>query len=236
MTADVTAGTGGRDEQKRAAGERAASFVASGMTVGLGTGSTAVHAIRGIAALLTSGALTDIRGIPTSSASETLARELGIPLTSLEEHPTVDLTIDGADEVDPELNLIKGAGGALFREKVVAQASLREVIVVDASKPSPQLGTHSTLPVEVVQFGWKPEADYLEDLGAEVAVRVGSDGRPFATDEGNWILDCAFGPLEHLDRLDLQLSRRAGIVEHGLFLGLATDLLVASAEGVEHRT
>ena len=159
-----------------------------------------------------------------------------VPLTTLSEHPVVDLTIDGADDVDGDLDLIKGAGGALWREKMVAQASVREVIVVDHTKPSPQLGTHAVVPVEVAQFGWRPEAEYLDDLGADVTIRRGADGAEFVTDEGNWILDCGFGPIADPARLAARLDRRAGIVEHGLFLGLATDLLVAGPDGVEHRT
>ena len=225
-----------RDEQKRAAGERAAEWVESGMVVGLGTGSTAIHAINRIGDLLRTGALRDVVGIPTSRASAEAATALGIPLTTLAEHPVVDLTIDGADEVDPALNLVKGGGGALLHEKVVAQASTREVIVVDDAKPSPCLGTLHALPVEVLPFGSRPEADYLDDLGAEVVLRRGVDGRPFVTDEGNWILDAAFGPIADPERLAARLAARAAVVEHGLFLGLATDLLVASATGVEHRT
>jgi ribose 5-phosphate isomerase A len=225
-----------RDALKQAAGERAADWVEPGTVVGLGTGSTAVFAIRRIGERVRSGELGDIVGIATSSASEALAREVGIPLTTLAEHPVVDLTIDGADEVDPDLNVIKGAGGALLREKIVAQASLREVIVVDEEKLSPVLGTNHALPVEVVQFAWKTEEEYLADLGAEVNVRRGADSGVFVTDEGNWILDCTFPPIANLQRLSDQLSRRAGVVEHGLFLGLATDLLIASDAGVEHRT
>jgi ribose 5-phosphate isomerase A len=225
-----------QDDRKRAAGETAAGWVESGMVVGLGTGSTAVHAIRAIAARLADGTLADVIGVPTSVVSEREAVAVGIPLGTLTDHPVVDLTIDGADEVDPDLNLVKGAGGALWREKMVAQASLREVIVVDDSKPSEALGTTAVVPVEVAQFGWKPEADYLDDLGAGVVVRGSSSGEPFVTDEGNWILDCAFGPIADPVRLAAHLDRRAGIVEHGLFLGLTTDLLIASASGVEHRT
>src|SRR4249920_3886073 len=225
-----------RDALKQAAGERAVDWIASGMVVGLGTGSTAIHAIRRIAALIQSGELRDVLGVPTSTASEASARELGIPLTTLGEHPVVDLTIDGADEVDPELNLIKGGGGALLHEKVVAQASLREVIVVDETKLSPLLGSSHALPVEIVPFAWRPEEEYLADLGADVNVRRGADNDVFVTDEGNWIMDCTFAPIQDLQRLSDRLARRAGIVDHGLFIGLATDLLVAGSHGVEHRT
>ncbi len=225
-----------RDELKQAASERAVDWVESGMVVGLGTGSTTLFAIRRIGARLQSGDLQNVLGIPTSSASEALAKEVGISLTTLAEHPVIDLTIDGADEVDPALNLIKGGGGALLREKVVAQASLREIIVVDSAKLSPTLGSQRALPVEVVQFAWRPEEEYLADMGAEVNMRRGDDNNVFVTDEGNWILDCTFPPIEDPQRLSTQLARRAGIVEHGLFLGLATDLVVASDEGVEHRS
>ena len=147
--------------------ELAAGWVESGMVVGLGTGSTAVHAIRAIGARIERGDLTEVVGIPTSRASEAEAIVHNVPLTTLAERPVVDLTIDGADEVDGALDLIKGAGGALWREKMVAQASVREVIVVDHTKPSARLGTHSSLPVEVAQFGWRPEAEYLDDMGAD---------------------------------------------------------------------
>jgi ribose 5-phosphate isomerase A len=222
-------------EQKRAAAERAVEWVESGMTVGLGTGSTAIWAIRGVGVALQDGRLRDVVAVPTSNESERNARELGIPIVTLADHPVVDLTIDGADEVDPVLNLIKGHGGALLREKVVAQASRREVIVVDDSKPSPRLGTKMTLPVEVIQFAAAIERNHLESLGATVVTR-GGDATPFVTDEGNWILDCDFGPIDDPERLSAQLHARAGIVEHGLFLGLATDLLTATASGVEHHS
>ena len=225
-----------QDEQKQAAGELAASWVEPGMVVGLGTGSTAVHAIRGIGARIADGQLHGVLGIPTSKASEAEAIAAGIELTNLGENPVVDLTIDGADEVDPNLDLIKGGGGALWWEKMVAQASVREVIVVDESKLTPQLGGRIALPVEVAIFGWRPEAEYLDDMGAGVAVRRAGGGAEFVTDEGNWILDCAFPPIGDAARLAGMLSRRAGIVEHGLFLDLATDLLVATPNGVEHRT
>jgi ribose 5-phosphate isomerase A len=172
--------------------------------------------------------------VPSSLQIEAEARRLGIPLTTLDEHPVVDLTIDGADEVDPDLNLIKGGGGALLREKIVAQASRREIIVVDESKLSPALGARWAVPVEVVPFGWRSQAAYLESLGAQPILRLNSDGTPFTTDQGNLILDCDFGPISQPAQLAARLSERAGIVEHGLFLGLATDVIVAGVEGVRH--
>jgi ribose 5-phosphate isomerase A len=219
---------------KQQAAEKAVEFVESGMVVGLGHGSTAVFAVRRIAELLQGGELKNILGVPCSTQVEAEARQLGIPLTTLEEHPVIDLTIDGADEVDPNLNLIKGAGGALLREKIVAQASLREIIVVDESKLSPALGTQRALPVEVAPFGWRAQATYLESIGARVSVRQANKEMSFKTDQGNLILDCTFGPIEQPALLGAALSEHAGIVEHGLFLGLATDVIVGGSQGVRH--
>ena len=221
---------------KQQAAERAVEFVESGMVIGLGHGSTAIFAIRRIAELLKAGALKAILGVPCSAQVEAEALQLGIPITTLEEHPVIDLTIDGADEVDPNLDLIKGAGGALLREKIVAQVSLREIIVIDESKLSPALGTHRALPVEVTPFGWRAQATYLESIGAKVSVRQTETGTFSKTDQGNLILDCTFGPIEQPALLGTALSERAGIVEHGLFLGLTTDVIVGGAEGIRHLT
>jgi len=221
---------------KQAAAERAVDLVQSGMVVGLGTGSTAIFATRRIGALLRAGTLRDITGFPTSKATEDEARRLGIPLLGEELPRAIDLTIDGADEVDPSLNLIKGGGGALLREKIVAEASRREVIVVDESKLSPVLGTRWALPVEVIPFGWRSQARYLEALGSQPTVRGNGSGKPFRTDQGNLILDCSFGPIGHPQALAERLAARAGIVEHGLFIGLATDLIVAGKDGIRHVT
>ncbi len=219
---------------KRDAAERAVSLVESGMIVGLGTGSTAIFATRRISELLESGALRDIVGVPTSAASENAARRLGVPLLDREWSGTIDITIDGADEVDPALNLIKGGGGALLWEKIVAQSSRREVIVVDESKLSTRLGTRWPVPIEVVAFGWRSQSDFIESLGGAASLRA-EEGRPFETDEGNYVLDCAFGPIADVSALGDRLAGRAGIVEHGLFVGLATDLIVAGEGGIEHR-
>jgi ribose 5-phosphate isomerase A len=205
------------------------------MVVGLGTGSTAIFAVRRIGALLREGRLRDVAGVPTSSAVGAEARRLGIPL-ELDGARAIDLTIDGADEVDPDLELIKGGGGALFHEKIVAQASRREVIVVDETKLSPRLGTRWAVPVEIVPFVWQSQARFLEALGARVTPRRGADGKFFTTDEGNWILDCAFGPIASPHELAVHLDARTGIVEHGLFIGLATDVIVAGAAGIRHLT
>jgi ribose 5-phosphate isomerase A len=222
------------EDLKRRAAEAAVELVRPGMVIGLGHGSTARYALLRLAELVKAGTLWDLVGVPCSTQVEGEARRLGIPLTTLDEHPELDLTIDGADEVDPELNLIKGGGGALLREKIVAQASRREVIVVDEGKLSPALGTRSPVPVEVVPFGWKTQARYLEALGAQVALRAGPDGAPARTDQGNLILDCRFGPIAQPEALARRLEGRAGIVGHGLFLGLATDLIVAGRDGVRH--
>ncbi len=217
---------------KRAAAEQAVLAVQSGMVVGLGHGSTTVFAIRRIGEWLKEGRLRDVRGVPCSSRVRADADRFGVPLVSLEEEPALDLTIDGADEVDERLNLIKGGGGALLREKVVAQASRREIIVVDETKLSPALGNRSALPVEVVRFAERPEREFLESLGARVTLRQGEDGRPFLTDQGNVILDCDFGPTEDPNGLANRLEARAGIMAHGLFLGLASEVLVGVPGGV----
>jgi ribose 5-phosphate isomerase A len=221
---------------KQQAAERAVDLVRSGMVVGLGTGTTSVFAIRRVGQLLRTGQLRDVVGVPTSLAVEREAREWGIPTRELEGGRDVDITIDGADEVDPALDLIKGHGLALLREKVVAQASRREVIVVDQSKLSPRLGSRSALPVEVVRFGWRAQVGFLESLGASVEVRAGADGTPLLTDQGNLVLLAALGPIESPTQLADRLAARAGVVAHGLFLGLATDLIVAGPAGIEHRT
>lgn len=229
-----TAGDG-RARYKQQAAERAVELVRSGMIVGLGTGSTALFAIRRIGELLAAGILSDLVGVSTSAASAAEAGRLGIPLLGDDWAGEIDLVIDGADEVDPRLDLIKGGGGALLREKIVAQASRRRVIVVDDSKLSPLLGSRRSVPVEVTRFGWRAQQYYLESLGARVAPRAAPGGL-FLTEAGNLILDCTFGPLAAPGRLAAQLAARAGILEHGLFLGFATDLVVAGAEGVVHRT
>jgi ribose 5-phosphate isomerase A len=210
------------------------AFVRSGMIVGLGAGSTAVLAVRSLGEKLAQGALWDIRGIPCSREIEAEARRVGIPLTTLEDDPMIDLTIDGADEVDPALNVIKGGGGALLREKIVAQASRREIIVVDESKLSPALGTHWAVPVEVIPFGWRTQAAYMESLGGRPVLRSAGKDDPFLTDQGNFILDCAFGPIRDPAGLAAQLNARTGIVAHGIFMGLASDVIVAGTGGITH--
>ncbi len=206
------------------------------MVLGLGSGSTAAFVLERIAELLESGNLKNIVGIPSSSQTEQLARSLGVQLASLDDHSTIDLTIDGADEVDPDLNLIKGHGGALLREKMLAQASRREIIVVDDSKLSPALGTKSRLPVEVIPFGWRSQIGYLESLGARVTVRKTASGDLYRTDQENLILDCDFGRIPEPVRLADRMKQRAGIVEHGLFIDCASEVIVAGKRGIRHLT
>ena len=216
---------------KQHAAEKAVEFVESGMIVGLGHGTTAIWATRKIAELLKSKQLTNILAVPCSAQTEAEARQLGIPLTTLESHPAIDLTIDGADEVAPNFNVIKGGGGALLREKIVAQATKREIIVVDESKLSPVIGTKWAVPVEVIPFGYVSQKVYLEGLGATVSIRQKADGTTFYTDQGNIILDSNFGAISDPSDLAEQLKGRTGIVEHGLFIRLVSDVIVAAASG-----
>lgn len=219
---------------KQAAAIQAANLVESGMIVGLGTGSTALHAIRRLAERIARGELRELLAIATSTGSDAEARRLGIPLMADSLPHAIDLTIDGADEVDPAFNLIKGGGGALLREKIVAQASQRLVIVVDESKLSPRLGTHFPVPVEVLPFGLDAHFRYLETLGARPIVRQTAGGAPFQTDNGHLIIDCQFGPIAQLEQLATALANRAGLVEHGLFLGMTNEILVGGPNGVRH--
>jgi ribose 5-phosphate isomerase A len=219
---------------KQQAAEKAVEFVQSGMIVGLGHGTTAVWAVRHLADLLHAGTLRDVLGVPCSHQVEIEARELGIPLTTIEEHPIIDITIDGADEIAPNLDVIKGGGGALMREKIVAQCTRREIIIADESKLVSALGTHWAVPVEVIPFGYGSQANYLESLGAEIKMRKNADGSPFKTDQGNYILDCNFGPIENPAELADKLKRRTGVVEHGLFIRLATDAIIAGSDGIRH--
>jgi len=214
---------------KRKAAEAALAYVKPGMVLGLGTGSTARFFLDGVARLVREG--VDLKGVPTSFATADAAKELGIPLTSLEERPSVDLCVDGADEVDPKLDLIKGLGGALFREKIVAAASKRFIVIVDASKLVPRLGTKAPVPVEVHPFGWKTAAAALEGLGATVELRR-RDAETVRTDNGNNLLDARFGPIKAPSKLAARIAAIPGVVGHGLFLGMADAVLVASDEGV----
>jgi ribose 5-phosphate isomerase A len=217
---------------KQRAAEAAMKFVRSGMIVGLGTGSTADQFLQALSSAIQAGTVRDIRGVPTSRQSERRAEALGIPLGTLAQFPRPDVTIDGADEVAPNLDLIKGLGGALLREKIVAQNSRQLVIIADASKSVTKLGTHSMLPVEVVPFAHEVQEAFLRSLGAMPALRRTADGTAFVTDNGNYIYDCRFpNGIDQPEALETSLRLRAGVVETGLFLGLATVALVADENG-----
>lgn len=212
---------------KQVAGSHAASYVEDGMTVGLGTGSTAYFAIASLGARVAEG--LSIRGIPTSRQSHDLALKFGIPLTDLGESPVVDVTIDGADEVDPAFNLTKGGGGALLREKIVAAASTLEIIVADVSKMKSTLGVFP-LPVEVVVFGWQATERCLADLGCSSS-RRSTEGEPFLTDNGNYVIDCPFGTIPDPPSLEARINAIPGVIACGLFCGLTDRVLVGKTNG-----
>jgi ribose 5-phosphate isomerase A len=217
---------------KRKAAERAADFLDGVRVLGLGTGSTAAHFAEVIAERRGAGELADLIAVPTSVQTQRLAEKLGIPLSTLAEHGRLDLTVDGADEVDPNLDLIKGHGGALTREKIVACASTRMVVIVDESKIVKRLGERFTVPVEVVQFGWQVTCDRLTELGATWALRE-TDTGPYVTDQGNYIVDCGFGEaLAEPRPIALAINNVPGVVEHGLFLDIADHVVVAAESGV----
>ena len=222
---------------KQRAGEAAMAFVRDGMAVGLGTGSTTRYFIDALGAALREGRLKNIRGVPTSIRSEEQARQLGIPLTTLAETPRLAVAVDGADEVDPRLDLVKGLGGALLREKIIAQAADVFVVIADSSKDVSRLATKAPLPVEVVPFAHEAQVPFFRSLGAEPALRRSADGQaPYVTDNGNYIYDCRFPDgIEDPHALADALRRRAGIVETGLFLGIASVVLLAGTDRVEER-
>ena len=218
---------------KREAGEAAAALVEPGMRLGLGTGSTVRYTIEAIGRKMARGELRDVVGVPTSEASDALARSLGIPLASLAELPRLDLCIDGADEVSPELDLIKGLGAALLREKIVAAASERLAIVVDEGKCVSRLGSRAPLPVAVLPFGWQSHLPFLTALGALPELRRDAAGAIVVTDDGLYLLDCRFADgIADPVALELALAMRPGIVESGLFLNMCERVFVAGAEGV----
>ena len=217
------------DQQKEAAARASLRFVKDGQVVGLGTGSTAAYFIQLLGQQIKNG--LRIRGIPTSVHSGEVATSLGIPLTTLDECQQIDVTVDGADEVDPQLRLIKGGGGALLREKIVASATKQYVIITDATKRVPVLGKFP-LPVEVIKFAQTLVTKKIEALGAAVALRRDAAGKPYLTDETNHILDCRFGQIPDADALARQLSDMPGVVEHGLFIGMASVVLVANGSEI----
>jgi ribose 5-phosphate isomerase A len=221
-----------RDQLKRAAALRAIEEIEDGMVVGLGTGSTAAFVVEGLAARVTAG--LRVVGIPTSERTAAQARRLGIPIATFAEHQRLDLTIDGADEVQlGTLDLIKGLGGALLREKIVAAASDRLIIVVDQEKLVDQLGEHTPVPVEVTQFGWQATAFALAKLGCVPERRYATGEQPYLTDGGNHILDCRFGPLADPGVIEQNIAMTVGTVENGLFVGRTSVVVVASMTGVE---
>jgi len=212
------------DQEKEAAARASLKFIQDGQIVGLGTGSTAAYFIKLLGEQVKDG--LRIRGIPTSDRSHDLAMSLGIPLTTLDEYQEIDVTVDGADEVDPQLRLIKGGGGAALREKIVASATKQLVIVADASKQVKRLGKFP-LPVEVIKFAEALVAKRIRALGAEVKTRLDASGKPYLTDENNHILDCSFGEIADPDGLARTLSEMPGVVEHGMFIGMASVALFA---------
>lgn len=214
--------------QKRLAARWAADQVTDGMVVGLGTGSTAVMAVQRIAERVREG--LSVTGVATSIATDHLARSLGISMGGLDDSPQLDIAIDGADEVDPQLNLIKGLGGALLREKLVELTAKELTVIVDESKPVPVLGSRSPIPVEIVPFGWRRTLARVEALGCRAIPRMDGAGL-WQTDGGHYILDCRFGPLAEPAALANRLKTLPGVVEHGLFLGLATRVVIGKADG-----
>jgi len=220
------------EKLKRLAAKYAVDMVQSGMILGLGHGSTTRHAVDILGERVNSGALQGIIGVPTSEYTMAQAKSLGIRLATLVEQPVLDMAIDGADEVDPDLNLIKGLGGALLREKIVESAAQRLVVIVDESKLVKRLGTRGPLPVEVTQFAWEAHRRWLESLGCRAELRREADGEPFVTDNSNYIIHCTFPEgISDPVALGRTLTEHPGILEHGLFLGMATDVVVAGVAG-----
>jgi ribose 5-phosphate isomerase A len=217
------------DLEKEAAARASLRFIQDGQVVGLGTGSTAAYFIQLLGEQVKNG--LRIRGIPSSDRSREQAASLGIPLTTLDECQQIDVTVDGADEVDPQLRLIKGGGGALLREKIVASATRQYVIITDATKRVPVLGKFP-LPVEVIKFAQAVVKKRIEALGAAVELRRDAAGKLYLTDENNYILDCRFGQIPDADGLARKLSAMPGVVEHGLFIGMASVVLVAEGSEV----
>jgi ribose 5-phosphate isomerase A len=220
------------NDLKRAAALRAVEYVRDGMSVGLGTGSTAQYAVRELGRRVREDGLK-IRGVPTSDRTADLGSEVGIPLTTLEACPRLDITIDGADElVLNTLDAIKGMGGALLHEKIVALATEEEILILDESKVVSRLGDHTSVPVEVVSFGWNRTRDALHALGCDPVLRLADGREHFITDSGNLLLDCRFPPIEDPYTLAYEIKAITGVVDHGLFLGIARRAIVAGASGI----
>jgi ribose 5-phosphate isomerase A len=220
------------DRLKAAAAAVAAALAEDGMIVGLGSGSTAALAVSILGRRVSDG--LRIIGIPTSEQTDREARRLGIPRSTLAEHDHIDITIDGADQVEVgRLSLLKGRGGALLREKIIASASEQLIIVIDETKLVDRLGVQGAVAVEVVPFAWQAAARKLQSLGASLARRTTREGQPFITDGGHYILDCAFGAIDDPEHLQRQLDGTIGVVEHGLFLGMASRVIVGGSQGVQ---
>jgi ribose 5-phosphate isomerase A len=222
-----------QDRLKKAAAEAAVQLVEDGMVVGLGSGTTAALFVQALAQRIAHDRLR-IAGIPTSLDTEQQARALKIPLATFAEQSQIDLTVDGADEiVERSLALIKGHGGALLREKIVASISQRMAVVADETKMVDRLGSLAAVPVEIVPFGWEATERKLRDLGAHPSMRLTADRKPYVTDGGHYIMNCAFGPMDDPNEIAQQLDHVVGVVEHGLFLGFATEAIVAGRGGLQ---
>jgi ribose 5-phosphate isomerase A len=220
------------EQLKQKAGEEAAKRVMNGQRIGLGTGSTVRYFLEALGRRLAEGDLSDIVGVPTSERTETLARSLNIALTTLEETPLLDLCVDGADEVDPQINLIKGLGGALLREKIVASAGQYFIVIIDKAKLVKKLGQNCPVPVEVLPFGWNIAAEQIKAIGGSPVLRT-ENASPYKTDQRNHILDCHFGAIESPEDLGRQLDSFPGVLGHGLFLGSADEVIIGTPDGVE---
>jgi ribose 5-phosphate isomerase A len=219
-----------KEELKKLAGEKAVAYIEDGRIIGLGTGSTVGYTLRKLGKLVREG--LKIKGIPTSIHTQRIAKEEKIPLTTLEENPVIDVTIDGADEVDSNLNLIKGGGGALTREKVIAYNSKKVIIVIDDSKIVKALGIDFPLPVEVVKFAWTSTKKTLEKFGCNVDLRKIMEDDPFITDNSNYILDCEFDRIDNPEQLEIDINNIPGVVENGLFIGLVNEVIVGGKQGI----
>ncbi len=215
---------------KKMAGEKAAEYVQNGMALGLGTGSTVRYFVERLGELVGEG--LDVVGVPTSKRTEDLARQVGVPLTTLQETPALDLAVDGADEVDPNLNLIKGMGGALLREKIVASSCKEFIVIADDSKLVHKLGTKSPLPVEITQFGWTSVKEWISKLGCVPNLRI-VEGSPYLTDNQNYLLECEFKWIDDPHELDEKLHGLPGVVETGLFLNIACRAIIGKESGVQ---
>lgn len=229
MTSSVSSSPS-QDFLKKAAAEKALEFIHDGSVVGLGTGSTMRYLLEGLANRVKDG--LRIRGVPTSEETAALATQLGIPIFRDEDDWTINVTIDGADQVDPQFNLIKGGGGALLREKIVAKAAQQFIVIVDSGKRVPLLGSSFPLPIEVVPFGWPNTARLLEQLGWQATLRK-KNGSTFVTDNGNYILDLAIQAIQNPSELEARLNQIPGVVENGLFTSMTSALIVGTAQGTE---